>query len=61
MAYSFALLNALKFLGGMLGSKSKACAQAKMSTVLKLTMILLPYKVSHTRTTLNQTNHYKRS
>jgi hypothetical protein len=44
MADNFALLNALKFLGGMLGSKSKACAQAKMSTVLKLTMILLLYK-----------------
>ena len=31
MADNFALLNALKFLGGMLGSKSKACAQAKLS------------------------------
>jgi hypothetical protein len=60
MADNFALLNALKFLGGMLGSKSKACAQAKMSTVLKLTMILLLYKACCTRP-LNQANHYKRS
>jgi hypothetical protein len=60
MPNNFALINALKFLGGMLGSKSKACAQAKMSTVLKLTMILLPYKTCHTRP-FNQDNYYKRS